>query len=145
MTKQKTISSLSIAAIALVAAAVPALAQGQSESSSKNASITGATSAAEQTIAMNLVSSAVRKARLVTPEAEPAAGDVAHNIKPLVLSAFKGQNDFTSAASSIQQVNFKDAAPIDPLAKKQFHADETEINRTKQVAFVPSRGQKLPQ
>ena len=139
MTKPKTISSLSIAAIALVAAAVPALAQGQSESSGKNVSSTGATSTVEQTIASNLESSAVRKSRVVTAEVEPAAG------KPLVLSAFKGQNNFTSTASSIQRLNFMNAAPIDPLAKKQFRADETEVSRTKQMAFVPSRGQKLPQ
>ena len=143
MTKHKTISSLSIAAIALVAAAAPALAQGQTEPSGKN--VLGATPAVEQTIASNLESSAVRKSRVTTPEVEPAT-NAARTVKPLALSAFKGQNHFTSTASSssfVNQVNFK--APIDPVAKKQFRADESEISRTKQVAFVPSRGQKLPE
>lgn len=142
MTKQKTISSLSIAAIALVAAAVPALAQGQTES---NASIAVAGSTVEQTIASNRDSSAVRKSRVITPEVEPAAGSVARTGKPLVLSALKGQDNFTSATSSIQQVNFTEVAPVDPMAKKQFRADETEIKSTGHVAFVPSRGQKLPE
>lgn len=141
MTKHKTISSLSIAAIALLAAAA---AQAQTEASDKNASVTGATTVGEQTIASNLESSAVRKSRVATPEVAPA------RTKPLVLSAgaFKGQNQFTSTASSrsfVNQVNFKKAGPIDPRAKTQFRADESEISSTKQVAFVPSRGQKLPE
>lgn len=146
MTKHKTISSLSIAAIALVAAAVPALAQGQTELSGKNA-----TPAVEQTIASNLESSAVRKSRITTPEVGLVkANNVSRTTKPLLLSssAFKGQNNFTSAASSSRfanQVNFKDAGPANPQAKKQFRTDESEISKTKQVVFVPSRGQKLPE
>lgn len=149
MTTHKTISSLSIAAIALVAAAVPALAQDQSEPSGKNAS--GATTVVEQTIASNLESSAVRKSHVTTPEREPvAASNVVRTVKPLVLSAnaVKGQDRFTSAAIGsrfVNPVNFKDAGPVDPQAKKQFRADESEISKTKQVAFVPSRGQKLPE
>lgn len=146
MTKHKTISSLSIAAIALVAAAVPALVQGQTEPSGKNA-----TPAVEQTIAFNLESTAVRKSRITTPEVELVkANNVARTVKPLVLSssAVKGQNNFTSAASSSRfasQVNFNEAGPVDPQAKKQFRTDESEISKTKQVVFVPSRGQKLPE
>lgn len=141
MTRHKTISSFSIAAIALVAAAVPAMAQGQPEPSVK--------SGLDATIALNLESSAVRKSRVVTPEVEPAT-NIARTVKPLVLSAsaFKGQNHFTSAASKTNfanQVSFKDAVPADPQAKKQFRADESEVSRTKSVAFVPSRGQKLPE
>ena len=146
MTTRKTISSLSIAAIALMAAAVPAMAQGQTEPSGKSAS--GVTTV--QTIATNLESSAVRKSRSITPKVEPAANNALRSNKPLVLSAsaFKGQNQLTSTANHsnfANQVSFKDAGPIDPGAKKQFRADESEITRTKEVAFVPSRGQKLPE
>jgi len=84
MTRHKTISSLSIAAIALVAAAIPALGQGQPERSGKNAS--AVTPAVEQMIASNLESSAVRKSRVSTPEVESAAS-IARTVKPLVLSA----------------------------------------------------------
>jgi hypothetical protein len=148
MTTHKTISSLSIAAIALVAAAVPAMAQGQTEPSGKSVSSVGVTTV--QTIASNLESSAVRKSRSITPKVEPAANNAVRTNKPLVLSAsaFKGQNQFTATAKNsdfANQVNFKDAGPIDPGAKKQFRADESEITRTKEVAFVPSRGQKLPE
>ena len=145
MTRHKTISSLSIAAIALFAAAST---QAQTEPSGKNASITSAT-VVEQAIASNLESSAVRKSRANTPVVEPAVKN-ARTAKPLVLSAsaFKGQNNFTSAASTssfVNQVNFKSAGPVDPGAKKQFRADESEVSRTKDVAFVPSKGQKLPE
>jgi hypothetical protein len=142
MTKHKTISSLAIAAFALVAAAAPALAQDRSEPAGKNA-----TPVVEQTIASNLDSSAVRKSRVTTPAVEPVATRTA---KPLILSAnaFKGQNHFTSAATSssfVSQVNFKDAGPVDPQAKKQFRADESNGSTTNKVVFVPSKGQKLPE
>jgi len=144
MTTHKTISSLSIAAIALMAAAVPAMAQSQTEPSAKSAQVDSATTVIEQTIASNLESATVRKSRAITPNVEPAAS------KPVVLStsAFKGQSHFTSAANNsnfANQVNFKDAGPIDPEAKRQFRADESDSTRTKSVAFVPSRGQKLPE
>jgi hypothetical protein len=150
MTTHKTISSLSIAAIALMAAAVPAMAQGQTEPSGKSVLSDSATTVVEQTIASNLESSTARKSRTLTPNVEPAANSAARAHKPLVLSAsaFKGQNHFTSTANNsnfANQVNFKDAGPIDPGAKRQFRADESEITRTKSVAFVPSLGQKLPE
>jgi hypothetical protein len=147
MTTHKTISSLSIAAIALMAAAVPASAQGQTEPSGKSVSGDAATTVVEQTIASNLESTV--RSRAISTNVEPAAKSAARATKPLVLSAsaFKGQSHFTSAANNnfANQVNFKDAGPIDPGAKKQFRADESEITRTKQVAFVPSRGQTLPE
>jgi len=148
MTTHKTISSLSIAAIALMAAAVPAMAQGQTEASGKSVSGEGVTTV--QTIATNLESSTVRKSRSITAKVEPASNNSVRTNKPLVLSAsaFKGQNQFTSIAKDsnfANQVNFKDAGPIDPGAKKQFRADESEVTRTREVAFVPSRGQKLPE
>jgi hypothetical protein len=148
MTTHKTISSLSIAAIALMAAAVPAMAQGQTEPSSKSASGEGASTVIEQTIASNVESSTVRKSHATTPNVAPAANNAVRSNK-LVLSAsaFKGQNNFTSTANNnfANQVNFKDAGPVDPGAKKQFRADESDVTRTKSVAFVPSLGQKLPE
>ena len=148
MTTHKTISSLSIAAIALMAAAVPAMAQGQTEPSGKSVSGDGATTVIEQTIASNIESSIVRKSRATT-NVEPAANNAVRTGK-LVLSAsaFKGQNNFLSTANHsnfANQVNFKNAGPVDPGAKKQFRADESDVTRTKSVAFVPSLGQKLPE
>ena len=149
MTTHKTISSLSIAAIALMAAAVPAMAQGQTEPSSKSASGDGASTVIEQTIASNVESSTVRKSHATTTNVAPAANNAARsNQLVLSASAFKGQNNFTSTANHsnfANRVNFKDAGPVDPGAKKQFRADESDVTRTKSVAFVPSLGQKLPE
>jgi len=149
MTTHKTISSLSIAAIALMAAAVPAMAQGQTDPTGKSVSGNGATTVIEQTIASNIESSTVRKSRATTPSLEPAANNAVRTGK-LVLSAsaFKGQNNFMSTANNsnfANQVNFKNAGPVDPGAKKQFRAEESDVTRTKSVAFVPSLGQKLPE
>lgn len=150
MTKHKTISSLSIAAIALMAAAVPAMAQGQTEPSGKSIAGDGAPTVIEHTIASNFESSTVRKSRAITANLEPEANSAARANKPLVLSisAFKGQHNFTSTANNsdfAKQLNFKDAGPTDPGSKKQFRADESDLTRTKSVAFIPSRGQKLPE
>jgi hypothetical protein len=150
MTTHKTISSLSIAAIALMAAAVPALAQSQTEPSGQNVSANGAATVVEQTIASNLESSTVKKSRAMTPKVGPVVNNAVRTNKPLVLSAsaFKGQNNFTSTTNTsnfANQVSFKDAGPMDPGAKKQFRADESDVARTKSVAFVPSLGQKLPE
>jgi hypothetical protein len=149
MTTHKTISSLSIAAIALMAAAVPAMAQGQTEPSGKSVSGDGAPTIIEQTIASNVESSTVRKSHATTLNVEPTAKNaVRANQLVLSASAFKGQNQFTSTANNsnfANQVNFKDAGPMDPGARKQFRADESDVTRTKSVAFVPSLGQKLPE
>jgi hypothetical protein len=126
------------------------MAQGQTEPAGKSVAGEGATTVIEQTIASNLESSTVRKSREITPAVEPAANHAARANQPLVLSAsaFKGQSNFTSTPGTsnfANQVNFKDAGPIDPGAKKQFRADESDLTRTKSVAFIPSLGQKLPE
>jgi hypothetical protein len=59
-------------------------------------------------------------------------------------------NHFTSAEASRfvnQQMNFINAGPGDPSAKKQFRADDdgSDNSKAKRLTFVPSRGQKLPE
>ena len=157
MTTHKTISTLSIAAIALLAAAAPSLAQVQSEQSSKDRQGSVAAPAAAQTIGETLASNrelaAATASRVATTAFKGASvNNAARNASPFKLSAsaFKAPNHFTSAESSRfvnQRVNFNDAGPGDPNAKKQFRADDdaSDSSRTKRFAFVPSRGQKLPE
>jgi hypothetical protein len=44
-------------------------------------------------------------------------------------------------------MNFINAGPGDPSAKKQFRADDdgSDNSKAKRLTFVPSRGQKLPE
>ena len=153
MTRHKAISSLSIAAIALLAASAPSFAQTQSDQSGKDTSGSVATPAIEQTIASNRELTAVTRSRAGTTEVEPTSvNNAARTASSFILpaNAFKVPNHFTSAEASRfinQQMNFINAGPSDPTARKQFHAGDDSANssRAKGVTFVPSRGQKLPE
>ncbi len=152
MTTHKTISTLSIAAIAFLAAATPSLAQVQSEQSSKDLQGSLAAPAVEQTLASNRDLAGATASRVATTEVKrTSVNNAAPTTSPIKLSAsaFQVPNHFTSAESRrfvSQQVNFSDAGPKDPTAKKQFRADDDEsVSRTKGITFVPSRGQKLPE
>ena len=147
MTRHKTISSLSIAAIALLAAAAPSFAQTQSDQSGKVGTPT-----MEQTIASNREFTSVTRSRAAATEVAPTTVNNNRAARSFVLpaNAFKVPNHFTSAEASrfvTGQMNFLNAGPSDPTAKKQFRADDDSANssRAKGVTFVPSRGQKLPE
>lgn len=152
MTTHKTISTLSIGAIAFLAAAAPSLAQVQSEQSSKDLQGSLVAPAVEQTLASNRELAGANASRVATTEVKrTSANNAAPTASPIKLSAsaFKVTNHFTSAEGRRfvkQQGNFNDAGPKDPTAKKQFRAgDDESVSRTKGVNFVPSRGQKLPE
>ena len=152
MTSQKTISSLSVAAIALLIVAAPALAQAQADRAEQSSY---ASMAGEQTIVSNTELVAGTKSRVATPaiaEVErTGVNSTTRTVSPLRFSAssFLVQNHFTSATSSqfaIPQPSFNYAGPSDPTAKKQFRADDADSAcGIKPIAFVPSRGPKLPE
>lgn len=150
MTRHKTISSLSIAAIALLAAAVPSFAQAQLDQSSRDMQRSVDTQAIEQTIASNTELIAAAKLRVTTPATSEVVKNVTRTTSPrLSASTFKLQNNFTSGASSqfvSSKPTFNYASPSDPSARKQFRSDDYDSSSTgrKLVTFVPSRGQKLP-
>ena len=151
MTRQKTISSLSIAAIALLAVAVPSFAQAQSD---LDAQRPVATEASEQTNVSTTELIAVSNVRVATPAIagveRTGVVNTTRTASPFRFSAsaFKVQNNFTSAGSShfvSPQVIFSNADPGDPTAKKQFRADAGEsASGRKLVTFTPSRGLKAP-
>jgi hypothetical protein len=147
MTRQKTITSLSIAAIALLAVAVPTFAQAQSAEDQPSA----ATQASEEKTVSGAELIAATKMRGTTFEFERARfNDSTRTVKQPKLSAsdFKAHNSFTSATSShfvSPQLSASYFVPTDPTAKKQFNSEEYEGSKgRKLVTFVPSRGQKLP-
>jgi hypothetical protein len=151
MTTHKTISTLSIAAIALLAAAAPSFAQAQSKDAQGSNAADNTTPVIEQTLASNREVTAVTKARVATTE-EISVNSTARTetFRNLSTNAFKSPTHFTSAQSSrfvSPQVNFNDAGPRDPNAKQQFRADDDESSKggAGRVTFVPSRGQKLPE
>lgn len=150
MTRQKTISSLSIAAIALLAVAVPTFAQAQSAEAQPSAM----TQASEEPAVSNtelIAATKVRGAAPATFEFERTRfDDSTRTVKQPKLSAsdFKARNSFTSATSShfvSPPLSASYFVPTDPTAKKQFNSDDYEGSKgRKAVTFVPSKGQKLP-
>lgn len=153
MTRHKTISTLSIAVIALFAAAVPSLAQSQSDRFGKDTqSSVVAAPAIDQTLALSREFTLATNSRVATSVVERTSlSNTARTSSPIVLSAnaFEVPNQFTSTAISRfanQQVIFSDAGPNDPSEKKQFSAADYESDKggTKRIAFVPARGQMLP-
>lgn len=151
MTRHKTISSLSIAAIALLAAASPSFAQTQSEQSGSVTPGSVVTPVIEQTLASNRELTATTRSRVAATEVEPTSvNNAARTARPFVLpaNAFKVPNHFTSAEASRfvnGQMSFSNAGPSDPGAKKQFRADDEDNSKPKRITFVPSLGQKLPE
>lgn len=150
MTRHKTISSLSIAAIALLAAASPSFAQTQSEQSGSVTPGTVATPVIEQTLASNRELTATKSRVAATEVEKTSVNNAARTARPFVLpaNAFKVPNHFTSAEASRfvnGQMNFSNAGPSDPGAKKQFRADDEDNSKPKRITFVPSLGQKLPE
>ena len=149
MTRQKTISSLSIAAIALLAVAVPTFAQAQSAEVQPSA----VTQASEQTAVSGTELIAATKPRGGAPamfEFERTRfNDSTRTVKHPKLSAsdFQPRHSFTSATSS-HLVNPPLTAsyfmPTDPTAKKQFRSEDNDASKRRTLTFVPSRGQKLP-
>jgi len=147
MTRHKTISSLSIAAIALLAAAVPSFAQAQLDQSSRDMQGSVDTQAIEQTIASNTELIAAAKLRVTTANRSPV-NNVTRTTSPMLsASAFKLHNNFVSGTSQFvsPKPTFNYDSPSVPGSKKQFRAgDDDSSSGRKLVTFVPSLGQKLP-
>lgn len=152
MTKSKTISSLSIVAIAWLMAAVPSFGQSQSN---REAQSSIATQAGDQVIGSNTELIARKKVGTATPPAfvveRSRVKTVIPTVSPLMLSTSTVKRHFNFNASTSgrfvsSQLVFKDG-PKDPHARKQFRWDDDDFSGRgrKLVSFIPSRGQKLPE
>jgi len=134
MTTHQKLSSLSIATIALLAAAVPCLAQGQSrESRSETVSTI---TVVEPTLALNRTNSGTRKS---TPATAPTASA---NQPKFSLNMFKQSDKFS--ANEAPRFMTSPANVYEPKVDpkdKQFRDVDSSSRR---LSFVPSRGQTLP-
>src|SRR4030095_11583878 len=113
MTRHKTISSLSIGAIALLAATAPSFAPTQPDQSGIDTQCSVATPAMEQTIASNRELTTVNRSRAGVTEVERTNARTASSFR-LPANAFKVPNHFTSAEASrfvTGQMTFLNAGP----------------------------------
>jgi hypothetical protein len=154
MTSHKTISSLSIAAIALLVAAAPSFAQAQLDQSSRDMQSSVDTQAIEQTIAFNTEFISGAKLRVATPATSEVERTAVKNFtrtaRPMLsASDFRVQSNLTAGTDSqfvTPKMSFYYDGVTEPNARKQFRSDDYDpsSNGRKALTFVPSRGQKQP-
>jgi len=140
-TNQK-LSSLSIAAIALMAAAAPGFAQ-VSSNESRPETVAPVT---ELVLATNRPPGSVVNVAPVASE-QPKVNVVASKRVPsLSAETFK----ISGQSNAIGESNFLKKQPTMTqrglgYSKTQFKVDSDEVIKTRRIEFVPSRGQKLPE
>ena len=152
MTKNKTLSNLSMAVVALLAATVSCFAQAQStENFSETAGSAVATNSS-LALAFNgnpfgAAASRFDGRSVESRSVEPKAiFNVAPAKSPLNLSAatFEVSNQFATENKAFlgSQVSAIDAGKFD--SKQQFRANDYAPVKTPKVSFVPSRGPWMP-
>ena len=138
MTRHKKLSSLSIAAAAILAAAIPCVAQIQSDELRAETGGRAAITVAEPTVAMNRERLAPKTTTVVTPSAQPLS------LSPAMFA--QAADQFSAGATQrflTSQANI--FTPREDVSRKQFKADDDYgPSQRPQFTFVPSRGQKLP-
>jgi hypothetical protein len=152
MTSNTKLSSISIAAIALLAASAPCFAQTKSAEIREDASNVVAMAGPE--LAMTSSSPKLTTAELrhgLLNAGPKSANEVAPSAKPRSLSpaAFKMSTGQFSAVENQRVFGQKTTIYEMDLgnSKKQFRADDDSYGvdyQNKRVSFVPSLGQRLP-
>ncbi len=132
MLNQKRLSQLSLAAVALLAAALPCLAQTESNNR-RNALVQGTEIAT------------LRNERLNAGKAETRTN--AENVKAKTANASRDRLNLTiaEATSSTSAFGSKMTFTESDWQKTQKLSNQSESESSKRFAFVPSRGQKLPE
>ena len=151
MRKNKVLSNLSMAAIALVAAAVPCFAQIQTtEARGESAKISAAAESGSM-LAFNRTSPGVSAGRVNASFVQPKG---ALEIAPVKTASTFSPADFKSSTKSSgqftrenrfsfgTQVQVYEAATFDP--RPQFNVDNYVPRERPRVTFVPSRHPWLP-
>jgi len=134
MASHKKLSSLTIAATALFAAAIPCFAQAQANESRTDAVRPASIiNVAESTLALNRE----------TPAPKDVAPFATAEHQPRLLPAMFKQLDQFSTGRSFMRSTGSIFAPRVWNTTPQFRIGD-ELPPTPEVAFVPSRGQKLP-
>jgi hypothetical protein len=132
MLNQKRLSQLSLAAVALLAAALPCLAQTESNNR-RNALVQGTEMAT------------LRNERLNAGKAETKA--TTESVKTKTAKASRDRLNLTiaEATSSASAFGSKMTFTESDWQKTQKLSNQSESESSKRLAFVPSRGQKLPE
>ena len=133
MPNQKRLSQISLAAVALMTAALPCLAQTESNN---HRNVTDKVQGTEI--------ATLRNERL-TIKAEPKTAPAESvNAKAVNASRDRINLAITEATSSTSAFGSKTTFTESDWQKTQKLSNQSESQTSKNIAFVPSRGQKLP-
>ena len=133
MTNQKRLSQVSLAAVALMAAALPCLAQTESNNR-RNVTDT-----------VQRTEIATLRTERLTIKAEPKTTPAERvNAKAVNASRDRINLAITEATSSTSAFGSKTTFTESDWQKTQKLSNQSESQTSKNIAFVPSRGQKLP-
>jgi hypothetical protein len=143
---RKTFTKLSIAAVVLLAGAIPCFAQNQSIAYAADAKSTTAVGSGLE-LALNKQSSAISPVTGFVLVESKSVADTKHLTAPtLTPAAFKTSERFVKAKdnfSGYAQPIWSTDTSFNP--KSQFRNDESNAQASRnRVTFVPSRGPKVP-
>jgi hypothetical protein len=137
MSNHKKLSQLSFAAVALLAAAIPCLAQRESrQAQSQPAALKPA-----QTVEI----AALRNERLSAHKAAPETASAAKVNEKATQSRDKFNSAIAQAVSTTPGFSNSTTLSESDWQKTRRLANDDESSSSRRINFVPSRGQKLPE
>lgn len=141
MKKNYTFSNLPMAAIVLLVASLPCLAQVTANESSSALAVAGNV----PTVASNKVFHPVPTSVEDIPVTLVTSKRVESSKSPLNLTAatFKVSNEFSMDSKFFSKTQIA-TETYTPDSKEQFRLDDNTETKNSKVTFVPSRGFKLP-
>jgi hypothetical protein len=139
MKKNYTFSNLPIAAIVLLVASLPCIAQVTANESRSALAVVDNGS----TLAMNKVFRAVPPPTASTDDTAVASKSAERAKSPLSLATFK-VSDKVNVNSKFFTRTQLNSEFVSPDSKEQFRLDDDTPTKSSAVTFVPSRGFRLP-
>jgi hypothetical protein len=147
MTKNKTLSNLSIAAIALLAAAVPCVAQSQSNHTDSRTLSAVEARGTGLSLAFNKNPFAGGAAGLEASAVESKTTVKVASAKSsprLTVATFNSASQFTTESKRFFSAPLTAYEPVTFDSKPQFRVDDYTPSKPSRVSFVPSRGPWMP-
>ena len=137
MKKSYTFSNLPMAAIVLLVASLPCLAQATASESSSALAVAGNVPAVASNKVFHPVPTSVEDTLVTSKSVERVKSP------SLTAATFKVSNEFSMDSKFFSKTQIS-TDTYTPDSKEQFRLDDDTQTRNSKVTFVPSRGFKLP-
>ena len=138
MKKNYTFSNLPMAAIVLLVASLPCLAQVTASDSSSALAVAGNVPTVASNTVFHPVPTSVEDTAVTSKSVERVKSPL--NLTP---ATFKVSNEFNMDSKFFSRTQISTEA-YSPDSKEQFRLDDDTQTKSSKVTFVPSRGFKLP-